>query len=187
MNNTNNQHLKLFTAGFVSASAIISVGALLYSRSKNHRKYFTTRKQRATATENDSIETQQLEMDSPDAGPLRLIRKAETAILKRTSRVIIVVERCTNEHNYSAILRTAEALGIQHVWLISPPHNSGSNGLVDNSSNITNSENNTVVNKQKAVGVAPKRATLEDINHRNSHNIFAQKAVQWLNVRDFER
>ncbi|EED93527.1 rRNA methyltransferase, partial [Thalassiosira pseudonana CCMP1335] len=38
----------------------------------------------------------------------------------RTSRLVIVVERCTNDHNYSAILRTAEALGVQHVYIISP-------------------------------------------------------------------
>jgi tRNA(Leu) C34 or U34 (ribose-2'-O)-methylase TrmL len=31
------------------------------------------------------------------------------------------VERCTNDYNYSAILRTVEALGLQHVWIIEPP------------------------------------------------------------------
>jgi tRNA G18 (ribose-2'-O)-methylase SpoU len=45
----------------------------------------------------------------------RVLRKAECALRKRTSRLILVIERCTNDHNYSAILRTAEALGIQHV------------------------------------------------------------------------
>jgi hypothetical protein len=50
----------------------------------------------------------------------RMIRKAEGAILNRTSRLIVVVERCTNDHNYSAILRTVEALGVQHVYIIAP-------------------------------------------------------------------
>jgi tRNA G18 (ribose-2'-O)-methylase SpoU len=60
-------------------------------------------------------------LDAPDLD-LRLIRKAEGVIQCRTgSELIIVVERCTNDHNYSAILRTAEALGIQNVWLIDPP------------------------------------------------------------------
>eukprot|EP01047_Picozoa_sp_COSAG01_P020458 COSAG01_NODE_1165_length_11446_cov_16.276196_4_plen_131_part_00 len=30
-------------------------------------------------------------------------------------------ERCNRSHNYSAVLRTAEALGLHHVWLIAPP------------------------------------------------------------------
>ena len=50
----------------------------------------------------------------------RMIRKAEGAILNRTSRLIVVVERCTNDHNYSAILRTVEALGVQNVYIIAP-------------------------------------------------------------------
>jgi len=32
-----------------------------------------------------------------------------------------VIERCSSTHNYTAVLRTAEALGIQHVFLIQPP------------------------------------------------------------------
>eukprot|EP00536_Pseudo-nitzschia_multiseries_P012224 jgi/Psemu1/207974/e_gw1.454.5.1 len=50
-----------------------------------------------------------------------MLRKAEAVIQWRTSRLILVVERCTNDHNYSAILRTAEALGIQTVYMIDPP------------------------------------------------------------------
>jgi hypothetical protein len=50
----------------------------------------------------------------------RLLRKAETAIQGRTSRILAVIERCTDEHNYSAVIRTAEALGVQHIWLIDP-------------------------------------------------------------------
>ena len=59
-------------------------------------------------------------MDHPTL-PNRILRKAETVIQGRTSRIIVVVERCTDDHNYSAIIRTAEALGVQHVWLIDPP------------------------------------------------------------------
>eukprot|EP00957_Ditylum_brightwellii_P204430 15339216-Ditylum_brightwellii.AAC.1 len=58
-------------------------------------------------------------MDSPTLDQ-RILRKAESALQNRTSRLIIVVERCTNDHNYSAILRTAEALGVQHVYIIAP-------------------------------------------------------------------
>jgi hypothetical protein len=39
----------------------------------------------------------------------RVLRKAETVVRGRTGRFLIVVERCCNSHNYSAIIRTAEA------------------------------------------------------------------------------
>ncbi|KAG7379684.1 hypothetical protein PHYPSEUDO_008284 [Phytophthora pseudosyringae] len=56
-----------------------------------------------------------------DAGveeaPERL-RRAETVLRRRTSRIVLVLEQCMDSHNHQAVLRTAEALGIQHVWLI---------------------------------------------------------------------
>ena len=54
-------------------------------------------------------------------GKLRLLRKAETVLRHRTSQIVIVIERSVDTHNYSAIIRTSEAMGIQHLWVISPP------------------------------------------------------------------
>ena len=68
------------------------------------------------------------DLDAPGL-PDRLVRKAETAVLGRTSRILCVVERCTDEHNYSAVLRTAEALGVQHVWLVDPVVREADGGL----------------------------------------------------------
>eukprot|EP00501_MAST-03F_sp_TOSAG23-6_P001229 GSMAST32.ASY1.ANO1.1275.1 assembled CDS len=56
----------------------------------------------------------------------RTLRKAETILRRRTSRLIVVVERSNQSHNYTAIIRTAEALGIQHIWVIAPPAMDGS-------------------------------------------------------------
>ena len=56
-----------------------------------------------------------------DGADLRILRKAETVLSHRTSRIVLVIERCSSTHNYTAVLRTAEALGIQHVFLIQPP------------------------------------------------------------------
>jgi tRNA G18 (ribose-2'-O)-methylase SpoU len=53
--------------------------------------------------------------------PLRRLRKCEAVIQRRSSRVVVVLERCNQSHNYSAVLRTAEALGYHHIWLIAPP------------------------------------------------------------------
>jgi hypothetical protein len=43
----------------------------------------------------------------PDSAtdPLRRLRKCETVIQRRTSRVVLVIERCNRSHNYSAVLR----------------------------------------------------------------------------------
>ena len=69
------------------------------------------------------------DFDRPELAD-RLLRKAETAIRGRTSRILCVIERCTDEHNYSAVIRTCEALGVQHIWLVDPVEVSY-DGLVD--------------------------------------------------------
>ncbi|KAK1946401.1 tRNA (guanosine(18)-2'-O)-methyltransferase [Phytophthora citrophthora] len=46
------------------------------------------------------------------------LRRAETVLRHRTGRIVLVLEQCMDSHNHQAVLRTAEALGIQHVWLI---------------------------------------------------------------------
>ena len=51
----------------------------------------------------------------------RLLRRVETVLQRRTQRVIVVLERLCDGHNYAAVLRTCEAAGVQHVWLVAPP------------------------------------------------------------------
>ena len=114
-------------------------------------------------------------MDTPDLD-LRLIRKAEAVIRLRTSSVTIVVERCTNDHNYSAILRTAEALGIQNVWLIDPPAMTDGAGVVgDDQCGQSIQQRQTIV-----------RLSAEEIEQRRQHRLFAQNATEWLSIKDFE-
>ena len=40
----------------------------------------------------------------------------EAVLQRRTSRFLIVLERVLDGHNQQAVIRTAEAMGIQHVW-----------------------------------------------------------------------
>ncbi len=58
---------------------------------------------------------------SPPASeiPRRLIR-AEQVLAARTRRVSIVLEGSQDPHNVHAVLRTAEALGVQDVHLVAP-------------------------------------------------------------------
>jgi len=50
----------------------------------------------------------------------RRLQVAETVLSKRTNRIIIVLERCYDYHNQLAVLRTAECLGVQNVWIVIP-------------------------------------------------------------------
>eukprot|EP00934_Nitzschia_sp_Nitz4_P003992 Nitzschia sp. Nitz4//scaffold291_size36643//28789//30195//NITZ4_007769-RA/size36643-processed-gene-0.31-mRNA-1//-1//CDS//3329546145//3982//frame0 len=111
-------------------------------------------------------------MDSVDLDQ-RMLRKAEAVIQWRTSRLVLVVERCTNDHNYSAILRTAEALGIQVVHMIDPPplphEYTGESAPVP----VTQQE------KRQA-----ELSTPEELEARRQHHLFARNATEWLTVRD---
>lgn len=51
----------------------------------------------------------------------RLVRRIETVVQRRTARIVVVLERLQDGHNYAAVLRTCESLGVQHVWIVSPP------------------------------------------------------------------
>eukprot|EP00804_Cyclotella_cryptica_P023355 CCRYP_000500-RA/>CCRYP_000500-RA protein AED:0.30 eAED:0.30 QI:246/1/0.75/1/1/1/4/2242/467 len=127
----------------------------------------------------------------------RMIRKAEGAIRNRTSRLIIVVERCTNDHNYSAILRTAEALGVQHIWIISPSFIQPT--LVDDTAaaepenmeskdekNICRDTVTDTTKLKSSTGQTVKRATESEKRERAMHHLFARKATEWLTVREFD-
>jgi len=48
----------------------------------------------------------------------RRLRRAEAVLARRTGRLLLVVERCSDDWNLQAVFRTAEAMGIQHVWAI---------------------------------------------------------------------
>jgi tRNA G18 (ribose-2'-O)-methylase SpoU len=45
---------------------------------------------------------------------------AESVLSKRTNRFVIILECVSNFSNKFGIFRTAEALGIQEVWVIQP-------------------------------------------------------------------
>jgi len=130
-------------------------------------------------------------MDTPTLNN-RILRKAEGALRLRTSRLIIVVERCTNDHNYSAILRTAEALGVQHVYIIAPQvcesTLKSNRGMVDVTHDSVDSENldDKNVKLHRSNGQAIKLATAAEVQNRANHHLFAQRAVQWLQVQEFD-
>ena len=54
------------------------------------------------------------------------MRRAETVLAQRTGRFVLVLECCVDRRNYAAVLRTAEALGLQHIWTVESPREKGS-------------------------------------------------------------
>lgn len=95
----------------------------------------------------------------------RLLRKAETVIGCRTSAVILVLERGARSHNYCACLRTAEALGIHHVWCVDPP---------SFDKDATERSNRKKKDQWEADEIA-----LRD------HTSYARGATKWITVRCF--
>ena len=58
--------------------------------------------------------------DTNEECPARLAR-AEAVLQQRTGRIRIVLEQCMDSRNHQAVLRTAEALGIQYIYTVLPP------------------------------------------------------------------
>ena len=114
-----------FSLGAASALALVWFGNKSYDDNSKRDSSVAARKKvyptenTSNKNENDAKEEEEL-MDRPDLDQ-RMLRKAEAVIQWRTTRLVVVVERCTNDYNYSAILRTAEALGIQIIYMIDPP------------------------------------------------------------------
>ena len=116
-------------------------------------------------------------LDSPDLD-LRLLRKAEAVIQWRTTGLTVVVERCTNDHNYSAILRTAEALGVQNVFIVDPA------AIVQEDDKIVETTPDGGVKKIDSKGKTIL-ISKEEIDQKNTHKLFAQNATEWLTITNF--
>jgi len=50
----------------------------------------------------------------------RRLRRAEAVLARRTGRILLVLERSVDTYNHLAALRTAEAFGLQYVWIVDP-------------------------------------------------------------------
>jgi len=54
-----------------------------------------------------------------------------TVLSQRTGRILLVLECCTNSRNEHAVLRSAECLGVQNVWIINAPGEQKESELVN--------------------------------------------------------
>ena len=130
-----------------------------------------------TATDEDDL-------DAPGL-PDRLLRKAETAVLGRTSRILCVVERCTDEHNYSAVLRTAEALGVQHVWLVDPVVREADGGLDACGATPEDPPGADATRRATKGGGRGRKRGAHGSDWREAHKLFARRAQEFTTIREF--
>lgn len=68
------------------------------------------------------------------AHPPQRLRRAETILRQRTSSLIVVIDKAFDWHNVNAIFRSCDALGVQHVWVISPLE--GYKGTIDRNADV---------------------------------------------------
>ena len=158
--------------GFVGA-ATCALAALRLRRLKRRHRSNNPEGYHNQCRRDDGLDFDEKNVDMDTAGaPLRVIRKAECVIRARTSRVIMVLERCSNAHNYSAVLRTVEALGVQHVWLIAP-------------TKLDSEFRGDASKDPKKVSVRKRNVWHEDKEKLQRHVAYAKKAYKWLTVREF--
>ena len=99
-----------------AAAALAAAAAALALYRRRRTTTYSLRPENALPA--NQLAPKQLEEPSD---PDRLARRIETVLRRRTARVIVVMERLCDGHNFSAAFRTCEALGVQHVWLVQPP------------------------------------------------------------------
>ena len=172
-------------SSFVAGSLTALTGVWLYNTLFQQQSNFIEKCQKKndeSKSTNKDDETIVMDHKGLDG---RILRKAEAAIRGRTSRLVIVVERCTNDYNYSAILRSAEALGIQHVYIIAPQ--SMTQTLQREDINDDDAEkgggNQYLVNSS---GQKLNRVKEKEVEDRALHHLFAQRATEWLTVHEFD-
>lgn len=118
-------------------------------------------------------ESQRLDIDE-DGKSDRLLRKAETVLLRRTARVILVIELSTDSHNYTAIIRTAECLGVQHIWVVKAPIS------IDEKT-----EDESLAILRNAQKYKKSKAWETDKKEFEEHTAFARQAANWVSIRNF--
>lgn len=137
----------------------------------------------------------------------RLARRVETVLQRRTQRVVVVLERLCDGHNYAAVLRTCEAAGVQHVWLVAPPSGEGRY-----ESAKMRKRRETLEQAQKVAAADANRSETDDAPHPGSrrqrrrqkrtqaaaqvwdddvaldreHAAFGKNAARFLSVREFD-
>lgn len=172
-----------FVVGAIAGAVFSAAVICLYQNTLTKRRVVFYGSNRNKNKNNETARTtppvaEKTRMDSCELDQ-RMIRKAEGAILNRTSRLIVVVERCTNDHNYSAILRTVEALGVQNVYIIAPQCVQSTLTINEDDKKIDDVK---VVERKRSSGQPVRRATESEIKDRALHHLYAKKATEWLTV-----
>mmetsp|Transcript_101374 Transcript_101374/g.316013 ORF Transcript_101374/g.316013 Transcript_101374/m.316013 type:complete len:341 (-) Transcript_101374:39-1061(-) len=104
---------------------------------------------------------------------------------RRTGALLVVLERLQDGHNYCAVLRTMEALGVQHIWVVSPPSMESKNNIERRRlAELTKEAKKSRVKRW----AAQRHEALwqADAWEDEENAAFAKGAQRWLSVREFE-
>ena len=106
------------TPTLCAAAAGVAIGLLLHYRHRKRKQHILpSERTSVAAVPTAQLNPAEFEVISKD----RVLRRIETVLQRRTQKVVMVLERLNNGHNYAAILRTCETFGVQYVYLVSPP------------------------------------------------------------------
>mmetsp|Transcript_20227 Transcript_20227/g.26257 ORF Transcript_20227/g.26257 Transcript_20227/m.26257 type:complete len:333 (-) Transcript_20227:1754-2752(-) len=100
----------------------------------------------------------------------RILRRAETVLKHRIGDVIIILERISDSHNYTAILRTCEALGYQNVFVVSVKERVKEMGE----------------DRKRSSGLKDSKQWAHEDREHKMHMAFGRGAYKWLSVREFD-
>lgn len=132
-------------AEFVQIQGMLEALQVFYRRLVQSQIDFSTRQRKAVQEALEQMNIAFVWRDSSEkadegitqAGNQSLrkiyLQKINQVLQKRTGRIVLVLDQVTNLANRAAIYRTAESLGIQHIWVVFPkkhkpvPHSSSSN------------------------------------------------------------
>mmetsp|Transcript_9166 Transcript_9166/g.11439 ORF Transcript_9166/g.11439 Transcript_9166/m.11439 type:complete len:360 (-) Transcript_9166:580-1659(-) len=100
----------------------------------------------------------------------RILRRAETVLKHRIDNVVIVLERISDSHNYTAIMRTCEALGYQNVYVVS----------------VKDSVKSMGDERRRSSNLAREKQWSSENEDHKMHVAFGRGAYKWLTVREYD-
>lgn len=137
----------------IAAAVGIAIGVL------TRRRWLQLQRKVAAAVPKGQLDPSDFEIVSED----RTLRRIETVLQRRTQKVVMVLERLNDGHNYAAILRTCETFGVQYVYLVSPPRSE--EDLFDSAAKAkVRAADIEIVKREREKAAAAARRTVGDEN-----------------------
>eukprot|EP00928_Gymnodinium_smaydae_P048435 TRINITY_DN32385_c0_g1_i1.p1 TRINITY_DN32385_c0_g1~~TRINITY_DN32385_c0_g1_i1.p1 ORF type:complete len:565 (-),score=150.73 TRINITY_DN32385_c0_g1_i1:83-1777(-) len=141
----------------------------------------------------DAAVTRDAVVDAAAEAAPRRLRYAEAVLQRRTSRLIVVLEPTLDARDHSAVLRTCECLGVQHVWLVQEAEVRRGKGTVKQRARRQRREAELAAMRaamggagaEKDAEVSPSDPTGDAAAETLPTSKVSRQATEWLTVRTF--